>query len=87
METEVSLVTKLEAGRLGFESWQTEKEISPPKSPDCLRSPDSLIFKGDGAFIQREKQLGLEVYRLVPSSAEVKKEGCCSYSPLYNFMS
>jgi hypothetical protein len=72
METEVSLVAILEAGRFGFECWQREQEISPPKRPDCLGSPVSLIFNGDGAFPQRVKRLGREVHRLLPSSAEIK---------------
>jgi hypothetical protein len=76
-------VTKLGAGKLGFDFWQTEKEISPSKSPDCLWSPVSLIFNWNGTCSQRLKWLGHQVHSLLPSSAEVKKEVCCSSSPLY----
>jgi len=85
VETEFSLVTELKAGRLGFESWLTKKEISPPKSPVCLWSPDSLIFNGNGSFSQRVKRLGRQVHRFLPSSGQVK-EGCCSSCPLYNLI-
>jgi hypothetical protein len=81
MEKEFSLVNKLEAGQLGFESWQKEKEIFPPKSPDGPWNLVSLIFNADGACSQRIKWLGRQVHRLLPPSAEVKK-GCCSSSPL-----
>jgi len=83
MEKKVSLVIELEAGGFGFDFWQTEKEISLSKSPDGLWSPVILIFNVNGACSQRVKWLEHQVHRLLPSSAEFKKEVCCSSFPLY----